>query len=59
MSKLTRHDLKTKTPAQLAGLFNQTTQGLKGLSVPSQARDEALAALSMIRAEMSCRTPSP
>ena len=59
MSKLTRHELKTKTPAQLAGLFNQTTQGLKGLPVPSPAHDNALAALSMIVAEMSCRTPSP
>ena len=59
MSKLTRHNLKTKTPAQLAGLFNQTAQSLKGFSVPCHARDEALAALSMIVAEMSCRTPSP
>ena len=59
MSKLSRHDLNTKTPAQLAGLFNQTSQGLKGLPVPSRARDDALATLSMIVAEMSCRTPSP
>lgn len=59
MSKMTRHDLQTKTPAQLAGLFNQTTQSLSGFSVPSRARNDALAALSMIRAELARRGPSP
>lgn len=59
MSKLTRHDLKKKTPAQLAGLFNQTSQSLSGFANPSRARDDALAALTMIRAELALRAPSP
>lgn len=58
MSRVTRQYLQTKTPAQLAGLFNQTTQNLSGLPVPSRARDDALAALSMIRIELARHAPS-
>ena len=59
MSKVTRHYLKTRTLAELASLFNQIAQSLSGFSAPCRARDDALASLSMIRTEMSCRTHAP
>ncbi len=59
MLKVTRHDLKTKTTAQLGALFHQVSRDLRGLQPTSLEADDAQFVLTLIGAELTARGPAP
>ena len=59
MSKMNRHDLQTKSRAQLAALFHEASLRIRALPASSRALEDQQLALAMILLELARRGPSP